>query len=270
MWILLEGKKSAVQVDLEQSNYKALSLNLDRLMLVPNESQQAYPAYCELWQSTSFYDTQIAIECRIQSTQQKKQLIMTSQFNNLVARIDPNSQGERFLDLKIQIKEENFKLDPPLNDDDLKWSEYNLREKMIIFHNEIAIKEAIARELIFRSFYLWQLAMYKHVMIHQCDLRVKVELDGSHGYVTETKSYESEKTVAHTLVQIHSSAESLLGKQKQSEQTMFEIKQEYPCIFENDMKETKKVLSYIVRVLQAQAKSLNKDELRTKRLCTDV
>ncbi|CAG8843782.1 12889_t:CDS:1, partial [Gigaspora margarita] len=32
-----------------------------------------------------------------------------------------------------------------------------------------------------------------------------------------------------------------------------EITQEYPGIFENDMKEAKKVVSYIVRVLQAQA-----------------
>ncbi|CAI2194600.1 5124_t:CDS:2, partial [Funneliformis geosporum] len=95
--------------------------------------------------------------------------------------------------------------------------------------------------------------------------RVEVELDG---------------------IQIHSAAESMLGKRKRSisypEQTMFdivttgrswpfirwngtlkspkaEITQEYPFIFEGEMKEAKTVNSYIVRILQSQAKSLNKE-----------
>ena len=110
--------------------------------------------------------------------------------------------------------------------------------------------------------------------------------------VTEAKPHESGKAVAQTLVQIHSAAESLLGKRKRTEQTMFgivttgrswrfirwngtletpivEITEEYPCIFKNDMKEAKMVVSYIVQVLQAQAKSLEEEELHIKRLCTD-
>ncbi|RIB17166.1 hypothetical protein C2G38_2088940, partial [Gigaspora rosea] len=46
-----------------------------------------------------------------------------------------------------------------------------------------------------------------------------------------------------------------------------EITKEQICIFEDDMKEAKKMVSYIVRVLQAQAKSLSKEEQRTKRQC---
>jgi len=265
------------------------------------------------------------------------------QFNSLVVRTDLNDRGDRFLDLKIQIKgkkaygdwsfkevakeiyndafdsidsmptleiEEVFKLDPPLNDDDLKRFEDNLREKMTIFHDEVTTNEATAREFI--SVFL-SLAG-KHVRMHNdpsTRLKVEVKLNGSRGYgvlyygvyiqnipvlVTEAKPHENERAIAQNLVQIHSAVESLLGKRKRSEtdpeQTMFgivttgrswrfircigtlkspkaEITKEYPCIFEGDMKEAKNVVSHIVRILQAQAKSLTKEEPCSKRLCTD-
>ncbi|CAG8657593.1 25265_t:CDS:2 [Gigaspora rosea] len=267
----------------------------------------------------------------------EEEIINDFQFKSLVARTDSNSQGERFLDLKIQIKgkkaygdwtfkevsnelynnafnsidsmpifeiEEIFKIDPPLNDDDLKRFEYNLREKMRIFHNEVTINGATTREFIsvFLSLAVGHVRTYNDLSTR---LKVEVDLDGSRGYgvldygvyvqqipvlVTEAKPHESEKAVAQTLVQLHSAAESLLGKRKRSEQTMFgimttgrswrfirwngtlespkvEITKEQICIFEDDMKEAKKMVSYIVRVLQAQAKSLSKEEQRTKRQC---
>lgn len=193
--------------------------------------------------------------------------------------------------LSIFEIEESFKLDPPLNDDDLKRSEYNLREKDGYFSQWDCHKGSNCMRIDISVFLSLAVSHVQTCNDPSTRLRVKVELDGSRGYgvldygvyiqripvlVTETKPYESEKAVAQTLVQIHSFAESLLGKRKQSEQTMFgivttgrswrfirwngalksqktEIKQEYPCIFENDMKEAKKVVSYIVRVLQAQA-----------------
>ncbi|CAG8772809.1 18533_t:CDS:2 [Dentiscutata erythropus] len=337
MWILLEGKKRAVQVDLDQINYENRSLNLDRLTLVLkeefNELLNIERSDIEFF-SLNGHNTLTPLRSGTLLTE-----IVTTDIAPLVVRTDSNDHGGRFLDLKIQIKgkkaygdwtlkevskeiyndafdsiesmqifeiHEIFKLDPPLNDDGLKRFEDNLREKMNIFHNEVTTNEATAREFI--SVFL-SLAV-NHV--RACNdpstrLKVEVELDGSRGYgvldygvyiqkipvlVTEAKPYESEKAIAQTLVQIHSAAESLLGKRKRSEQTMFgivttgrswrfirwngslecpkaEITQEYPCIFENDMKEAKRVVSYIVCVLQAQAKSLNKEKPCAKRLCTD-
>ncbi|RIB14274.1 hypothetical protein C2G38_2195605 [Gigaspora rosea] len=398
MWILLEGKKRAVQVDLDQINYENRSLNLDRLTLILKEEFNEllniersdieffslnghntltplrsgtllteivttdiaplvykFLRYSDTYEmphsSGSWVLLREAVYKRFEKLQtcdfyfvskinsEEKKIENEFQFNKLVDRTDSNGHGGRFLDLKIQIKgkkaygdwtfkevskeiyndafdsiesmpifeiHEIFKLDPPLNDDDLKRFEDNLREKMNIFHNEVTTNEATAREFI--SVFLSLAANH----VRACNdpstrLKVEVELDGSRGYgvldygvyiqkipvlVTEAKPYESEKAVAQTLVQIHSAAESLLGKRKRSEQTMFgivttgrswrfirwngslecpkaEITQEYPCIFENDMKEAKRVASYIVCVLQTQAKSLNKENPCAKRLCTD-
>ncbi|CAG8562662.1 22292_t:CDS:2, partial [Racocetra persica] len=142
---------------------------------------------------------------------------------------------------------------PPHNDDDLKHFEDNLREKMNIFHNEVTTNEATAKEFIL----------------------VEVELDRSHGYgvldygiyiqkipvlVTEAKLYKSEKAIAQTLVQIHSRFWRFIRWNGSLECPKAKITQEYPCIFKNDMKEAKRVVSYIVYVLQAQAKSLNKEK----------
>ncbi|RIB25674.1 hypothetical protein C2G38_2138678 [Gigaspora rosea] len=418
MLILLEGKKSAVQIDLDQTNYKELSFNLDRLTLVLkeefNELQVVERSDVEMFSLDDFntltplhsgtlltdiittdisplvvrypfsdtsaslvFPTVVIVKYRLlqnsdtyemphssgswillreavhksfeklqtcdfyfvsKINSEEKKFENEFQFNKLMDRTDSNDKGERYLDLKIQIKgkkaygdwtlkevskeiyndafdsiesmpifeiEKIIKLDPLLNDNNLNRFENNLREKMNIFHNEVTTNEATAREFI--SVFL-SLAV-NHV--RACNdpstrLMVEVELDGSRGYgvldygiyiqkipilVTEAKPHESEKAIAQTLVQIHSAAESLLGKRKRSEQTMFgivtsgrswrfirwngtlespkaEITQEYPCIFENDMKEAKKVVSHIVRVLQAQASSLSKEKPCAKRLCT--
>ncbi|CAI2170752.1 11293_t:CDS:2, partial [Funneliformis geosporum] len=394
VWVLFEGKKSTVEVDLDQTNYVTHNLNLDRLKPVLKEefnelrnverSDIEFFSYDDhntltplcigtllidlvttytsplvirysLSNANSFYKAVIIIEYHIQvvpgfcfeklfkkdeeletcgfyfvvKINSKEETIDNEfQFNSLVVRTDSDDRGDRFLDLKIQVKdiyndafnsidsmptlkiEEVFKLEPPLNDDDLKRVKDNLRKKMTVFHSEVTTNEATAREFI--SVFLS--LVVNHVCIrNDPSTRLKVEftLNGSCGYgvldygiyiqkipvlVTVAKPHENERAVAQTLVQIHSVVESMLGKRKRSEtdpeQTMFgivttgrswrfirwigtlkspkaEITKEYPCIFEGDMKEAKNVASHIVRILQAQAKSLTKEEPCSKRLCAD-
>nr|CAG8632193.1 11462_t:CDS:2 [Entrophospora candida] len=248
----------------------------------------------------------------VSKTDSEEKIENEFQFNRLVVRTDQNDRGERLLDLKVQIKGKKAYGDWTLKEvsRDIYNNEFdsigsmstfkveeihkrfgdNLREKLNVFHNEITINEAIARD-------------------------VEVELDGSHGYgildyavyiqeipilVTEAKLWENDKAIAQNLVQIHSVAESLLGKRKQSkigsEQVIFgivttgrswrficwsgtlespkiEITVEHFWTFEDNMKGAKNVVTHIMRILQAQAKSLennkNQEEQSTKHLCTD-
>ncbi|CAG8579777.1 6122_t:CDS:2 [Ambispora gerdemannii] len=117
-----------------------------------------------------------------------------------------------------------------------------------------------------------------------------VDVDGSMVLVVKTKTEDTDKEVAQNIMQMHIAIEKLINKRKltqkdpyQSSLSMFgivttgyswrfirwtgtletpkvQISGEYVCDFTGDMQSAKKMLSYIVRVLQLQAGALRDDK----------
>ncbi|CAG8539213.1 677_t:CDS:2 [Ambispora leptoticha] len=122
-----------------------------------------------------------------------------------------------------------------------------------------------------------------------------VDIDGSMVLVVKTKNEDTDKEVAQNIMQMHTAIEKLINKRKlalkdtdqpqpyQPPLSMFgivttgyswrfirwtgsletpkvQISGEYVCDFTGDMQSAKKMLSYIVRVLQMQALSLRSEK----------
>ncbi|CAI2161773.1 19389_t:CDS:2 [Funneliformis geosporum] len=121
------------------------------------------------------------------------------QFNSLVVRTDSDDRGDRFIDLKIQVKGKK-----PYRD----WIFKEISKE--IYNNafdsiEVKLDRSCGYSVLDYGIYIQKITVL----------------------VTVAKPHKNEKAVAQTLVQIYSTAELMLGKRIQSEtdseQTMFGI-----------------------------------------------
>ncbi|CAG8718402.1 1495_t:CDS:2 [Racocetra fulgida] len=117
MWVLLEGKASAVGVDVDQKNYITRSFNLDRLKPILRETfedlKNVKPEDTEFF---TFNDRinplppDITLNSLSESTtataplnNSKLQIENELQFNEVIADITPNEKGKREVSISIQV-----------------------------------------------------------------------------------------------------------------------------------------------------------------------